>query len=222
MRKPFSLLIPLFLFASFAGQAQDADGGTAYEVDSDASWLRVLAYPDGPLRRFGHHHVISHHDISGIVRVAPNPLESSISLQINVSDLVVDDPALRALEGENFEKEVSEKDVNGTRANMLGEDLLHGAQFPGIRIESGKIEGSLADATIVATVTVKGMEQIVRFPASIELTDDAFVARGQVELTHEALGLSPFTAAGGALRVRDLLVFKYEIAGAPAQDGSVE
>lgn len=222
MRKPFTLLIPLFLFASFAGQAQDADGGIAYPINSDASWLRVLAYPDGPLRRFGHHHVISHHDISGIVKVAPNPLESSISLEIKVADLVVDDPAMRALEDENFEKEVSQKDVDGTRANMLGEDLLHGTEFPTIRIESGTIEGSLMDATIVATVTVKGVEQTVRFPASIELSEDAFVARGEVEMTHGALGLSAFTAAGGALRVRDLLVFKYEITGAPAPGGGAE
>ena len=54
-----------------------------FRVDSDASWLRVLAYPDGPLRRFGHHHVISHLGISGIVVIAPNPLESTIMLELD-------------------------------------------------------------------------------------------------------------------------------------------
>lgn len=213
MRLLTVLLSVLVLTVSMAGRAQETTAGVEFRVDSDASWLRVLAYPDGPLRRFGHHHVISHHDINGTVVVAEDPLESSIALEFDVADFVVDDPDMRALEGEDFEKEVSQKDIDGTRGNMLGEDLLHGAEFPSIRIQSGNIEGSLADAKIVATVTVKGMEQTVRFPASIELTDDAFVARGEVEMTHEALGLSAFTAAGGALRVRDLLVFKYEITG---------
>jgi hypothetical protein len=34
-----------------------------------------------------------------------------------------------------------------------------------------------------------------------------------MEVTHGDLGLTPFSAAGGALTVRDLLVLKYEIFG---------
>jgi polyisoprenoid-binding protein YceI len=207
------LLSLTVITAPLASQAQEPATSREYRVDSDASWLRVLAYPDGPLRRFGHHHVISHHDISGVVVVAPNPLESTIMLEIAVQDLVVDDAAMRALEGEDFEKEVPQKDIDGTRGNMLGERLLHAEQFSTIQIQSRAIEGSMPDVNIVATVTVAGMEHTVTFPASIELTDDAFVASGQLEITHGELGLSPFTAAGGALSVRDLLVLKYEISG---------
>ena len=101
---------------------------------------------------------------------------------------------------------------------MLGEDLLQSDQFPMIQIESSAIEGSMPDVSIVTTVTVKGIEQTVTFPASIELTESSFVARGQLELTHVALGLSPFSAAGGALTVRDLLVLKYEISGVAASE----
>ncbi len=76
----------------------------------------------------------------------------------------------------------------------------------------------MTDASIVTTIIVKGLEHTVTFPASIELTDDSFVASGQLEITHEELGLSPFTAMGGALSVRDLLVLKYEISGAPVTE----
>lgn len=213
MRRISLLLTVLAIVAPLAGQAQDPAAGKEFRVDSDASWLRVLAYPDGPLRRFGHHHVISHHGITGTVMIAPNPLESTIMLELAVADLEVDDPALRALEGEDFKKEIKQKDKDGTRRNMLGERQLQGEQFPTIRIQSQSIEGDMPDVNIVATVTIKGMEQTVTFPASIELTDDTFVARGQLEITHGELGLSPFTAAGGALAVRDLLVLKYEISG---------
>lgn len=213
MRKMSLLLTVLAITASLAGQAQEPAASKEFRVDSDASWLRVLAYPDGPLRRFGHRHVISHHGITGTVTVAPNPLESTIKLELAVADLEVDDPALRALEGEDFKKVVPQKDRDGTRRNMLGERQLHSEQFPTIRIQSQLIEGNMPDVNIVATVIVKGTEQTVTFPASIELTDDTFVASGQLEITHGELGLSPFTAAGGALAVRDLLVLKYEISG---------
>jgi polyisoprenoid-binding protein YceI len=219
MRKMSFLLAMLVISAPLQGQAQEPAASKEFRVDSNASWIRVLAYPDGPLKRFGHHHVISHQNISGTVEVAPNPLESNIMLELGVQDFAVDDPALRALEGEEFKGEVPQKDIDGTRANMLGERLLNAEQFPAIQIKSTAIVGSMPDVKIVATVTVTGMEQTVTFPASIELTDHSFGASGQLEITHGELGLSPFTAMGGALSVGDLLVLKYEISGVPATEG---
>ena len=223
MRK-IPLLLTLLAMTPLASQAQQAAMiepamSTEFHIDSDSSWLKVLAYPDGPLKRFGHHHVISHHGISGTVDVAPNPLESNIMLEVAVAALDVDNPELRALESEEFEGEVPQKDIDGTRANMLSEKLLHGEQFPTIQIQSQSIEGRLPDVNIVATVIVKGAKQTVTFPANIVLTEDSFTARGEVELTHGAVGLSPFTAMGGALSVRDLLIFKYEISGVRAGGG---
>ena len=213
MRNIPILVALLLLTGPVVAQAQDTDAGSSYRIDSDASLIRVLAWPDGPLKRFGHHHVISHNGISGTVDVAADPLDSSIMLDINVQDFAVDDPALRALEGEEFEGEVPQKDIDGTKTNMLSEKLLDGENFQTIQIRSSSIEGSLPDVNIVATVMVKGVENTVTFPATVELTDDRVVARGEIELLHDAFGLSPFTAMGGALSVRDLLVFKYEIVG---------
>ncbi len=213
MRKVIVLLASLIGLAPLAAHAQEPVAGASYQVDSDSSWIRVLAWPDGPLKRFGHHHTISHHAISGSVDVAADPLDSSFELEFAVADLVVDDPEQRALEGEAFEGEVPADDIDGTRNNMLSDRLLHGEQFARIQIRSSAIEGSLPDVNVVTTVIVKDVENTVTFPASIELTDDAFVARGEIELNHDALGLAPFTAMGGALSVRDLLVLKYEISG---------
>ena len=221
MRKMSLLQMVLVIMVPLASQAQEpamveaAEPATNMEfrIDGDASWLRVLAFPDGPLRRFGHHHVISHNGITGTVVVAPDPLESTIELEFSVADFAVDDPDQRALEGEDFEAEVPQKDVDGTRANMLGERLLNAEQFPMIQIQSTAIDGAMPDVNIIATVSVIGIESTVAFPVSIELTDNSFVANGQLDITHGELGLSPFTAMGGALSVGDLLVFKYEISG---------
>ena len=214
MRIMFVLLAAFALAAPAASQAQEPAASKVFRVDSDNSRIHVLAYPDGPLKRFGHHHVISHTSVSGSVEVAPDPLDSVINLELAVTEFGVDDPESRALEGDDFEGEVPEKDIEGTRANMLGERLLNGEQFPAIQIRSSAIEGSMPDVKIVATVSVIGVEQTVTFPASIELSDNSFVARGELEITHGELGLAPFTAMGGALSVRDLLVLKYEISGA--------
>ena len=213
MRVMSLLLSVLAITAPLAGQAQEPAASEEFRVDSELSWLRVLAYPDGPLKRFGHHHVISHNGISGTVMLAPNPLESTLMLELNVADFRVDDAASRALEGEDFDAEVPEKDIAGTRANMLGEKLLHAEQFATIHIQSREITGRMPDVDIVTMVTVTGMQQQVSFPASIELTEDSFVASGQLEITHGELGLSPFEAMGGAMSVRDVLVLKYQISG---------
>ena len=213
MHNKFHLLTILAILAMVPVQAQDPSASRQYRVDSDASLIRVLAWPDGPLKRFGHHHVISHHGITGTVNVAANPHESSFSLELTVTDLIVDDPELRALEGAEFEGQISQDDIDGTKANMLGENLLNAAQFPKIHIRSRSIEGELPDVNILATYTVLGAEQTITVPAHIELAEDRVVARGKIELLHGAFGLSPFTAMGGALSVRDLLVIKYEIVG---------
>ena len=73
MRIMSTLLAVFGLVAASPGHAQDAASSRSFSVDSDASWLRVMAWPDGPLKRFGHHHVISHGALSGTVEVPQNP-----------------------------------------------------------------------------------------------------------------------------------------------------
>lgn len=218
MRIKSILLAALLIAAPLTSPAQEAGSVGVFEVDSDASWIRVLAWPAGPLKRFGHHHVISHRAISGTVQVAEDPLESSFELALDVASLDVDNADERAQEGEEFEGTVPQKDIDGTRKNMLGEKLLNGEAFPTVQVRSQSIEGSLDNATIVTTMTVKDVDMTVSVPAAIELSGDSFTARGEFEITHGALGLSQFTAMGGALSVRDLLVLKFEISGVPAAD----
>ena len=120
------------------------DADREFRVDSDASWLRVLAYPDGPLKRFGHHHVISHQGFTGTVTVPADPLETTFELEIAAADFGVDKAELRGIDGEEFAGEVPQKDVDGTRANMEGERLLNVAEHATIRIHARAIQGEHA------------------------------------------------------------------------------
>ena len=184
-----------------------------FRVDSESSWLRVLVYRGGLLRGFAHNHVISNNDLTGTITIAQDPLQSTIMLEFRVADLVVDEPALRALEGADFPGQISHKDIAGTRANMLGGKLLQFEQFPSIQIVSEEITGNLPDLVVAATVVIRGVRFPVVFPAAVALSGDSFVASGELEIGHRELGLSPFKAAFGTLRVRDKLVIKYEISG---------
>jgi hypothetical protein len=71
----------------------------------------------------------------------------------------------------------------------------------------------MPDIEVEATVSVRGAEFTIVFPASVVLSNDSFVASGELKIGHAEIGLSPFKAVLGALRVRDTLVLKYEISG---------
>lgn len=213
------LALSVFVIAvPLAGPAQERPAGqdttsVQFRVDSDSSWLRVLVYRGGLLRGLGHNHVVSHHTIKGTVSVAQEPLPSKLNLEFDVEELAVDDPHQRMLAGPDFPGEIPEKDIAGTRANMLGRKLLQAAQFASIQIRSENIAVNIPDMEVVAIVTIRETEFTVVFPARVEMSQDAFVASGELEITHGDLGLKPFKAALGTLRVRDALVLQYEISG---------
>ena len=212
------LLVVLTITAPLASPGQGLPAGEEtypmqFRIDSDSSWLRVLVYRGGLLRSFGHNHVISHNDITGTVTFTQDPHQSALTLEFRVADLAVDEPELRALEGADFPGQISQKDIAGTRANMLGKKLLQAGKFPSVRIRSERITGSMPDMEIEATVFVRGAEFTVVFPASVEVTSDSFVASGELDIRHTEIGLSPFKAIFGTLRVRDTLVLKYNISG---------
>ena len=155
VRITFSLLVFLASLVLHTSQVQAETSGKEMKISSEDSWIRILAYPDGPLSHLGHHHVISHHNIIGIVDVASDLFKSNILLELAVADFKVDDPVLRKLEGGDFDGEVPQKDIDGTRVNMLGEDLLNVNQFPTIKVYSVSMSGNLPDINIMASVNIK-------------------------------------------------------------------
>ena len=58
-----------------------------------------------------------------------------------------------------------------------------------------------------------GKEHPLAVPATVILTEDSFVATGQISISHRDIGLKPFKAALGTLRVRNEMVLRFEIHG---------
>ncbi|MSR09031.1 MAG: YceI family protein [Gammaproteobacteria bacterium] len=191
-------------------------GYTRYRVVSDESEVRVLVYRDGPLARLGHNHVLSSSALQGDVLVGDKGQQPRVSLVLPVSSFSVDQAELRAEEGEDFPGAVDADAIIGTRKNMLSEPLLDAARFPDIRLTSQKAEGQAPDYTMTVTVEVKGQAHELQVPVRVEQGPKELRATGAFTVTHEELGLTPFTVMGGLLSVRDEIRLRFRIVARPA------
>jgi len=200
-----------FVFADSSTIASEYPKPGIFEIGKNASELRVLVYRGGWLGGFGHNHVISTSDIVGRIAIAGDPAASSFELTIPVDSFEIDDATLRLEEGEAFKKTVSDKTKRGTRRNMLGEKLLDGSSFSIITVRSNGWSGELPDILVNAEFTVKDQTTVVEFPASVDAGSDHIVVSGSIAVTHGQLGLKPFKAAFGGLRVRDEIEMKFRI-----------
>ncbi len=182
-----------------------------YVVDAQASEIRLLVYRAGALARFGHNHVITG-PMRGEIRAGEAAAASGFRLEIPVELLVIDPPAARAEEGEEFAAEVSDQARQGTRENMLGKDLLDAANYPLIRIDSLALSGPRANPTVLARVTLHGVARDLRFPASATQQGDLLTVRASFRVRQSDFGISPFSALGGGLLVRDAIDVRIRLA----------
>jgi hypothetical protein len=197
----------------------DAVSAEQYRVLSGDSELRILVFRAGSLAALAHNHVISSNALAGTVLLADAPADGAFDLHLPVDSLVVDDPDVRAEEGSAFSAAVSEKDRAGTRRNMIGAKLLQGDRFADIRVTSQRISGDYPDVLIEAEITIRGEKYLLDIPVIVERYDDRVVATGTKDISHSDLGLTPFTAAFGTMRVGDPMTLTYRIVAVRGDDG---
>jgi polyisoprenoid-binding protein YceI len=207
-----SVLALLLLGSVVQAQRTGEQGVDIYRVDPQASDIRLLVYRDGVLSTFGHNHVVSLNDFAGIIHLRPKLAQSRVELDIPVDRLIVDDSSVRRQEGPDFANEPSQDDIAATRANMLGNALLSASRFPAIKVTgtSGPVDAKNS-AMLDLTVQLAGQEIKLALPATLKLDGDQLEATGAVELSHKQLGLKPFSALLGSLRVAEHMKFKYRI-----------
>ena len=208
----------MFALANSLAVASEYPGPGVFEVVKGESEVRVLVYRGGLLGVFGHNHVISTTAISGRIEIGEHPATSSVWLTIPVAGLEVDVDELRRQEGEPFSKTVSDKNKQGTQKNMLGGKLLDSANFSSIDIRSQYWSGELPDILVRSEVTVRGQTNILEFPATVSASDKQIIVTGSFIVTHAQLGLTPFKAILGGLRVRDRMELKFRITARRVSD----
>jgi hypothetical protein len=182
--------------------------GRPFDVIAADSRLIVLVYRAGTLAALGHNHVIACRCVTGTIYLPRDPARAGFDLRIAVMQFTVDDPALRAAEhSPDFPPDVTRSARQGTRHNMLGAALLNAARYPDIALRSAGLrpspDGKRDDRVAQVLVRLDGEWHSVTVPVRYEIRDDEIVATGEFPLRQTDLGLTPFSALGGALRVRD-------------------
>ena len=184
-----------------------------YVIDSQRSQVLVLAYRDGPMAHLGHNHVIAVRELSGSVVLTDEPTQTSFTMDFPVESLSVDDPALRASLGADFQSTVDEAAVAGTRDHMLGASLLNSKQYPTIHLQSRQIHNAADGLHAVTGIVVRDTSSQADIPVSLQSSDDDLTASGEFDLTHSQLGLTPYSVALGALRVAERMHVRYRLVG---------
>ena len=171
-------------------QRSGETGADVYLIDPQKSEVRRLIYRDGALSTFGHNHVVSLKDFKGTVHLQPKLGQSRVELEIPVDRLIVDDAALRRLEGEDFANQPSKDDIAATRTNMLGDALLNAKQFPTIKVTgtSGPVDAKNS-AMLDLSVQLVGREIKLTIPFTLKMEGDKLEASGVVDLSHCAAAI---------------------------------
>lgn len=217
MNRLVSLPAVVLVLAGNIAWAQDDSRAesTIYRVDAEGSDIRLLVHRAGALSRLGHSHVISVGQIAGTVYVHPDLERSSFELEIPVRGLVVDDPRARREEGDEFSTEPSERDMAGTRDNMLGERVLNAEQYPFVRLTGTGPTGDGPEFVLELSIELLGRVVELSVPTTLRLDADSLEATGTFRLSHGDLGMRPFSAMVGALRVADEMELKYRVRALP-------
>ena len=191
-----------------AGAQEGAPG--VFAIDAERTDIHWRIYRAGPMARFGHSHVISVGALEGAVSLAEDASQSSFELEFPVAGLIIDDPELRNLYGEEFSTVPSAEDIEGTRENMLTEAVLDGERFLSIRVSGSNWTGP-GEASIDLAIEILGRTIELTLPTEVVVDGDSLVASGSFTLGHEALGMTPFSVMMGAVQVGEDMDFVYEI-----------
>jgi polyisoprenoid-binding protein YceI len=183
-------------------------GEAVYRVDPQRSRIFIRTGRDGPMKGAGHDHVIASADVDGLVLISDDRSESRADLRLPLQQLVVDDPAYREKFG--LEPELPESAIEGTTRNMQ-DKVLESNRFPWATASVRLLSMQETQAELDVTVTVHGTSLDYTVPADIDFDAGTLSVSGSMTVRHSDFGLTPFSAAGGLLRVAEDIEIVFEI-----------
>ncbi len=185
--------------------------GVIHEIDAQRSRIRISVFRDGRLSRLGHNHIVTSGDLHGYALEGGNSTNSMFALCIPVNELAVDDPTARVEAGPAFATSLDQSLIAATRTNMLSEVQLAGEQYPYV-VVTGRISRALRQSLRVAMeIQVRDHSYAVETFARLHQATDGIIAEGELQIKQSDLGIEPYSALFGALRVRDELELTYRL-----------
>ena len=189
----------------------DLSGAAVYTVNPQTSEVHILVYRGGTLSKLGHNHVMTSRTLSGRVWVHPTFERSGFEVSFPVRELIVDDREARRAAGGDFPPDIPQKDKDGTRTNMLREEVLDGERYPTVSLRAARVAGSTEAPDVSARITIKDASREVAVPARIVTEGGRLTASGEFVIRQSDFGMKPFSIALGALEVKDELTIRYKI-----------
>jgi polyisoprenoid-binding protein YceI len=191
------------LSAHEQGQSAVTETMAHYVTDARASQFTVQVFAGGLLSSFGHNPTLAIRDFAGEAEVNPEEVErSSLKLTIQAASLTVRD-------------DISGKD-RGEMERAMREEVLETSSYPEIVYECSNLTATKAgegqySVTLHGDLTMHGSTQPQPIAARVALSGDSLRAFGNFTVRQTDYGLKLFSAAGGAMKVKDELKFSFNI-----------
>jgi polyisoprenoid-binding protein YceI len=174
-----------------------------YLIDGRASRFTVQAFATGLLSTFGHSPTIAIPDFKGEVLVNLDALEqSSLRVTIRADSLTVTD-------------DISGKDRDEIDRRMRTE-VLESDSYPEIVYESSKVSASKTGqgqywVALTGELTLRGITRSQAISARVSVNEDTLRATGDFSLRQSDYEISPVSAVGGTIKLKDELKFSFDI-----------
>jgi polyisoprenoid-binding protein YceI len=178
-----------------------------YAIDATKSRVALRTSSSGLLSAFGHDHTIEARVIEGFIDARPDDLDhASIELSIRADSLVVVDKASQG------DRSAIEKEMR--------ENVLETARYPEIHFKSASLATRplglrTREVTLAGDLDLHGMRRTITIQGRIGIEDDEIEARGELELRQSEFGIRPTSAAGGTIKVDDVVKLEFDLRARP-------
>ena len=187
-----------------SGNVAGAAGVARYRLDAGQSRFTVQAFAEGLLSSFGHNPVIAIRDFEGEVEFVPGTLEGARVRMVIKSDTLA------------VAEDVKEKDRLEIE-RMMRDDVLEVSTYPEIVFESTSVTASSITEgryrfRAIGDLTLHGATQRnIWISGEVTTGEDTLRAQGEFSLKQTDYKIKPVSVAGGTLKVKNELKFKFDI-----------
>ncbi len=176
---------------------------TRYALSPDSRVLVDLR-ATGLLRALGHNPTLVAHPEPAALEAAEGDAGTTATIALRFPVSRIDPP-----------EDVSLDDREKMRTNMAGEDVLDAARFPAVEV-TARWRGTMESGRLDVEATVRGRTHALAMDVTLQRLGDDVVARGTWEGRLTDLGIKPFRALMGALKLEDWVRLRLEARLSPS------
>jgi polyisoprenoid-binding protein YceI len=179
-----------------------------YVLDKNGSRFTVQAFATGLLSAFGHSPTIAIRDFDGEVDFVPDTYEkATLRVTVRTATFELLDEMKRD-DREKLQRDMFDK--------VLEVDQFPTAVYESRQINVQKLGEHLLQAQVAGDLTLHGVTEPLAFDARVQNSGTLLRVSGEFSLQQSNYDIKPVSIAGGTLRLKDQLKFRFEVVARPA------